>query len=234
MDSTFRTGGQKSALNVWHKCDLAHTHSLSVSPQPHRFDLLIRTHRAWTQDGMNSLSYTLLSKELQPLYTNITADIGTNPRATRGGKGSIPSLGGRNYPSGSNHDFRQEMLRKTPFAKLSRAMGWGEVPFGTIQALLDSATGERGAPKPEKTKTSPTAGKAEREVGSPRAAAGSARPAILRTVVQAAAPSAEAAKREVEDAGKHLPGRAEAEFFKTPASPVQKPMSNHTGPGSAG
>ncbi|XP_033030575.1 beta-1,4-galactosyltransferase 3 [Lacerta agilis] len=221
-------------VSVGHYKMVKHKGDKGNEENPHRFDLLIRTHRAWTQDGMNSLSYTLLSKDLQPLYTNITADIGTNPRATRGGKGSIPSLGGRNYPSGSNHDFRQEMLRKTPFAKLSRAMGWGEVPFGTIQALLDSATGERGAPKPEKTKTSPTAGKAEKEVGSHRAAAGSARPGILRTVVLAAAPSAEAAKREAEGAGKHLPGQAEAESSKTPASPAQKRMSNHTGPGSAG
>ncbi|XP_059521404.1 beta-1,4-galactosyltransferase 3-like [Myotis daubentonii] len=29
----------------------------------------------WQQDGVNSLGYTLLSKELQPLYTNLTVDI---------------------------------------------------------------------------------------------------------------------------------------------------------------
>ncbi|XP_036152073.1 beta-1,4-galactosyltransferase 3-like [Myotis myotis] len=29
----------------------------------------------WQQDGANSLGYTLLSKELQPLYTNLTVDI---------------------------------------------------------------------------------------------------------------------------------------------------------------
>ncbi|XP_072284485.1 beta-1,4-galactosyltransferase 3 [Pyxicephalus adspersus] len=50
---------------------------------PHRFDLLIRTQRMWTQDGMNSLSYTLLSKQLEPLYTNITVDIGVDPRSQK-------------------------------------------------------------------------------------------------------------------------------------------------------
>ncbi|NXX42163.1 B4GT3 galactosyltransferase, partial [Tricholaema leucomelas] len=41
---------------------------------PARFDLLIRTQRMWTQDGMNSLTYLLLAKQLHPLYTNITVD----------------------------------------------------------------------------------------------------------------------------------------------------------------
>ncbi|XP_016061400.1 PREDICTED: beta-1,4-galactosyltransferase 3-like [Miniopterus natalensis] len=31
--------------------------------------------RRWRHDGLNSLGYTLLSKELQPLYTNLTVDI---------------------------------------------------------------------------------------------------------------------------------------------------------------
>ncbi|CAJ0920117.1 unnamed protein product [Ranitomeya imitator] len=41
-----------------------------------RFNLLAKTRRTWKQDGMNSLQYTLLSKELPLLYTNITVDIG--------------------------------------------------------------------------------------------------------------------------------------------------------------
>lgn len=32
---------------------------------------------------MNSLTYTLLSKDLEPLYTNITADIGQDPRSQK-------------------------------------------------------------------------------------------------------------------------------------------------------
>ncbi|XP_067318342.1 beta-1,4-galactosyltransferase 3-like isoform X2 [Anolis sagrei] len=42
-----------------------------------RFNLLAKTRRTWKQDGMNTLEYQLLSKELHPLYTNITVFIGT-------------------------------------------------------------------------------------------------------------------------------------------------------------
>ncbi|NXB70064.1 B4GT3 galactosyltransferase, partial [Donacobius atricapilla] len=63
-----------------------------------RFDLLVRTQRTWTQDGMNSLSYALLAKELRPLYTNLTVDIGADPRAPPGGPSRL----------------REEMLRKPP------------------------------------------------------------------------------------------------------------------------
>ncbi|XP_061462662.1 beta-1,4-galactosyltransferase 3 [Rhineura floridana] len=221
-------------ISVGHYKMVKHKGDKGNEENPHRFDLLIRTHRVWTQDGMNSLSYTLLSKELLPLYTNITADIGTNPRAMKGGKGSVPSLRGRNYPSGSNHDFRQEMLRKTPFAKLSRAMGWGEVPFSTIQALLESAKVEPSTPKPEKPKASPLA--REGQDRSPGWTTESVRQAILRTAVQTE-PSPEVPKRASEDAGKEKrlsrAGQAGVDFARTPSSALQEPASNHTGPESA-
>uniref|UniRef100_A0A4W5L775 Beta-1,4-galactosyltransferase n=1 Tax=Hucho hucho TaxID=62062 RepID=A0A4W5L775_9TELE len=47
---------------------------------PRRFDLLKRTRLNWHSDGLNSLTYELLSKELQPLYTNLMVDIGDDPR----------------------------------------------------------------------------------------------------------------------------------------------------------
>ncbi|XP_077319481.1 beta-1,4-galactosyltransferase 3-like [Lithobates pipiens] len=47
---------------------------------PQRFTLLEQTLKTWRQDGLNSLKYKRLSKELLPLYTNITVDIGTNER----------------------------------------------------------------------------------------------------------------------------------------------------------
>lgn len=105
---------------------------------------------------MNSLSYKLLSKELLPLYTNITADIGTNPQATKIGKGSLSDFGRRDYPQDSNHDFRQEMLRKTPFAKLSQAMGWKDPPPETDKKgerptpISENSTLSTGAEKREK------------------------------------------------------------------------------------
>lgn len=45
-----------------------------------RFDLLKRTRLSWRSDGLNSLTYKLLSKELEPLYTNLSVNIGDDPR----------------------------------------------------------------------------------------------------------------------------------------------------------
>lgn len=38
--------------------------------------LLAQIRRKWWHDAANSLGYRLLSKELRPLYTNLTVDIG--------------------------------------------------------------------------------------------------------------------------------------------------------------
>lgn len=42
-----------------------------------RFELFENAEKTWKTDGMNNLKYHLLSKQYLPLYTNITADIGT-------------------------------------------------------------------------------------------------------------------------------------------------------------
>nr|XP_044615698.1 beta-1,4-galactosyltransferase 3-like isoform X3 [Equus asinus] len=47
----------------------------SHKQRPQSPGLLARIHRRWRHDGFNSLGYRLLSKELQPLYTNLTVDI---------------------------------------------------------------------------------------------------------------------------------------------------------------
>lgn len=51
---------------------------------PRRFDLLKRTRLNWRSDGLNSLTYELLSKELEPLYTNLTVNIGEDPHLALG------------------------------------------------------------------------------------------------------------------------------------------------------
>lgn len=53
-----------------------------------RFDLLKRTRLNWRSDGLNSLTYELLSKSREPLYTNITVNIGEDPRLPH--KGPVP------------------------------------------------------------------------------------------------------------------------------------------------
>ncbi|KAB1273758.1 Beta-1; 4-galactosyltransferase 3 [Camelus dromedarius] len=47
----------------------------SHKQSPQSPGLLAPIRRRWWHDSMNSLSYRLLSKELQPLYTNLTVDI---------------------------------------------------------------------------------------------------------------------------------------------------------------
>ncbi|XP_064333987.1 beta-1,4-galactosyltransferase 3 isoform X2 [Camelus dromedarius] len=96
--------------SVGHYKMVKHRGDKGNEENPHRFDLLVRTQNSWTQDGMNSLTYQLLARELGPLYTNITADIGTDPRGPR-----MPS--GPRYPPGSSQAFRQEMLQRRPPAR---------------------------------------------------------------------------------------------------------------------
>ncbi|KAL2104296.1 hypothetical protein ACEWY4_001164 [Coilia grayii] len=52
---------------------------------PRRFDLLKRTRINWRSDGLNSLKYSLLSKVLEPLYTNLSVNIGDDPHPLKNG-----------------------------------------------------------------------------------------------------------------------------------------------------
>lgn len=61
---------------------------------PRRFDLLKRTRINWRSDGLNSLSYTLLSKVLEPLYTNLSVDIGHDPNPVK----NVPASPRRQTP----------------------------------------------------------------------------------------------------------------------------------------
>ncbi|NXD73901.1 B4GT3 galactosyltransferase, partial [Eolophus roseicapillus] len=110
-----RLAGMKIArppVSIGHYKMVKHKSDKGNEENPHRlFDLLIRTQRMWTQDGMNSLSYVLLAKHLQPLYTNLTVDIGTDPRAAR--RSPAPGHEGQRHRS-STSLFREEMLRKPP------------------------------------------------------------------------------------------------------------------------
>lgn len=81
-----------------------------------RFDLLKRTRLNWRSDGLNSLTYELLSKELEPLYTNLTVNIGEDPRLPPG-KSPIyvkttPSVHQRNT-SKTGGTARQEKMQQS-------------------------------------------------------------------------------------------------------------------------
>ncbi|XP_061645771.1 beta-1,4-galactosyltransferase 3-like isoform X2 [Phyllopteryx taeniolatus] len=58
---------------------IKHGQDRGNEPNPQRFHLLERTGRDWRSDGFNSLTYKLVSKDLRPLYTNLTVEIGEKP-----------------------------------------------------------------------------------------------------------------------------------------------------------
>ncbi|KAK7128765.1 hypothetical protein R3I94_017113 [Phoxinus phoxinus] len=63
-------------LAIGHYKMIKHKGDQGNEQNPRRFDLLKRTRLNWRSDGLNSLTYKLLSKELEPLYTNLTVNIG--------------------------------------------------------------------------------------------------------------------------------------------------------------
>ncbi|XP_067302519.1 beta-1,4-galactosyltransferase 3 isoform X1 [Pseudorasbora parva] len=66
-------------LAIGHYKMIKHRGDQGNEQNPRRFDLLKRTRLNWRSDGLNSLTYKLLSKELEPLYTNLTVNIGDDP-----------------------------------------------------------------------------------------------------------------------------------------------------------
>ncbi|XP_035170370.1 beta-1,4-galactosyltransferase 3 [Oxyura jamaicensis] len=142
-------------VSIGHYKMVKHKGDKGNEENPHRFDLLIRTQRMWTQDGMNSLTYTLLAKHLHPLYTNLTVDIGSDPRAGRSRQG--PGREGLRYRS-SNSPFREEMLRKLPglgdlrlalaprLPTAGNGTGGGAGSAGGVTQRSPEATGAGGGP----------------------------------------------------------------------------------------
>ncbi|XP_028678563.2 beta-1,4-galactosyltransferase 3 [Erpetoichthys calabaricus] len=67
---------------------IKHEHDKGNEENPKRFNLLAKTRRTWRQDGMNTMEYTVLSREVLPLYTNITVDVGTDKGLRKDTRGS--------------------------------------------------------------------------------------------------------------------------------------------------
>nr|XP_015195373.1 PREDICTED: beta-1,4-galactosyltransferase 3-like isoform X2 [Lepisosteus oculatus] len=70
----------RPSVSVGHYKMIKHRGDKGNEENPRRFDLLMRTRRNWNSDGVNSLTYELLSKKLEPLYTNLSVNIGEDPR----------------------------------------------------------------------------------------------------------------------------------------------------------
>ncbi|XP_051516113.1 beta-1,4-galactosyltransferase 3-like isoform X2 [Myxocyprinus asiaticus] len=66
-------------MSIGHYKMIKHKEDQGNEQNFRRFDLLKRTRLNWRSDGLSSLTYELLSKELEPLYTNISVNIGDNP-----------------------------------------------------------------------------------------------------------------------------------------------------------
>ncbi|XP_053542237.1 beta-1,4-galactosyltransferase 3 isoform X3 [Ictalurus punctatus] len=64
---------------VGHYKMIKHKGDKGNEQNPRRFDLLKHTRLNWRSDGLNSLTYEVLSKELEPLYTNLSVNIGEDP-----------------------------------------------------------------------------------------------------------------------------------------------------------
>nr|XP_019951451.1 PREDICTED: beta-1,4-galactosyltransferase 3-like isoform X2 [Paralichthys olivaceus] len=96
---------------------------------PRRFDLLKRTRLNWRSDGLNSLTYELLSKELEPLYTNLTVNIGEDPRLPQG-KAPIPVKA-----TTPVHQRSTSMNEGTAKKEEKRRQGKGSVVENSIKIL---------------------------------------------------------------------------------------------------
>ncbi|XP_077585243.1 beta-1,4-galactosyltransferase 3-like [Stigmatopora nigra] len=55
---------------------IVHTSDRGNQPNPRRLDLLKQSGANWRSDGLSSVNYKVLSKELEALYTKLTVDIG--------------------------------------------------------------------------------------------------------------------------------------------------------------
>uniref|UniRef100_A0A4W3IXE5 Beta-1,4-galactosyltransferase n=2 Tax=Callorhinchus milii TaxID=7868 RepID=A0A4W3IXE5_CALMI len=70
----------RTPISLGHYKMIMHDMDKGNEKNEKRFDLLVKVSRSWKFDGMNSVEYKILKKEEFPLYTNITADIGIDPR----------------------------------------------------------------------------------------------------------------------------------------------------------
>ena len=54
---------------------ITHERDKGNEANPQRFELIKKTRKTMQNDGLNNLDYDVISKEINPLYTNITVDI---------------------------------------------------------------------------------------------------------------------------------------------------------------
>ncbi|XP_016136979.1 beta-1,4-galactosyltransferase 3-like isoform X1 [Sinocyclocheilus grahami] len=67
----------RPSLKVGRYKMIKHKHDKGNEVNPKRFNMLAKTRHTWKEDGMNTVEYEIVSRDYQPLYTNITVNIGT-------------------------------------------------------------------------------------------------------------------------------------------------------------
>ncbi|KAF3860515.1 hypothetical protein F7725_000770 [Dissostichus mawsoni] len=110
-----------------------------------------RTRLNWRSDGLNSLTYELLSRELEPLYTNLTVDIGEDPRVPPG-KAPIPvkttTSIQQNSNSNSGDAAKQEKRQESKGANVTVAKPAAEkTQSAKSKAANQTSVGQTGVVK---------------------------------------------------------------------------------------
>ncbi|XP_019715651.1 beta-1,4-galactosyltransferase 3-like isoform X2 [Hippocampus comes] len=59
---------------------IKHQRDRGNEENPYNFEVLNRTELTWHSDGLNSVTYELLSKERAAFYTHLIISVGENPR----------------------------------------------------------------------------------------------------------------------------------------------------------
>ncbi|XP_056122263.1 beta-1,4-galactosyltransferase 3 [Rhinichthys klamathensis goyatoka] len=67
----------RPSLKVGRYKMIKHKHDKGNEVNPKRFNMLAKTRHTWKNDGMNTVDYEIVSRDYQPLFTNITVNIGT-------------------------------------------------------------------------------------------------------------------------------------------------------------
>ncbi|XP_033858359.3 beta-1,4-galactosyltransferase 3 [Acipenser ruthenus] len=146
-------------ISVGHYKMIKHRADRGNEQNPHRFDLLMRTRRSWHSDGLNSLTYDLLSRELQPLYTNLSVNIGEEPpkpKQNQGQKRNQPTQKPENNQAQPLHTNLSVNIGEEPPRSKPKNQTLGHRLHPTTQALTQPLCTNQTVSIGEKPDQNPT------------------------------------------------------------------------------
>ncbi|XP_066565964.1 beta-1,4-galactosyltransferase 3 isoform X1 [Amia ocellicauda] len=142
----------RPSVAVGHYKMIKHRGDRGNEENPRRFDLLIRTRSNWKSDGLNSLTYELLSKELEPLYTNLSVHIGEDPRKPQKTHPPYKSPEGSQKKQTPPKAPGSTDLQKTQKAKKDAAGGLGRERGGSVSEGQGGSHQDGGVRKANETR----------------------------------------------------------------------------------